>query len=64
MPPPSEIDPTDPWLRETQTFPELSPEMMRRIAAYGEEEEFGEDKLLFERGHRSIDFFLLVDGEI
>jgi CRP-like cAMP-binding protein len=64
MTPPSEIDPTDPWLREAQTFPELSPEMMRRVAAYGEEEEFGEDKLLFERGQRSIDFFLLIDGEI
>jgi hypothetical protein len=64
MIPPSEIDPTDPWLRESQTFPELPPEMVRRVAAYGEEEEFAEDTLLFERAQRSIDFFLLTAGGI
>jgi hypothetical protein len=28
-------DPSDPWLRQAQTFPELTPEQIDRIAAFG-----------------------------
>ena len=32
------LDPTDPFLREAQTFPKLAEEEVARIAAYGVEE--------------------------
>ena len=35
---PHPLDPTDPYLREAQTFPRLSPEMVARVATYGTEE--------------------------
>ena len=37
-----EVDPTDPYLREAQTFPRLTDEMSRRVAAFGIEEEVGD----------------------
>lgn len=60
----SNPDPTDPWLREAQTFPVLSAEMIQRVSSYGEEWLILEDTLLFERGQRGIDFFLVLEGEI
>ncbi|CAA9340366.1 MAG: Thioredoxin reductase [uncultured Microvirga sp.] len=61
---PPEIDPTDPYLREAQTFPRLTPEMAIRIAAYGAEERLEAGTLVFERGQRSVDFFFILDGTI
>jgi len=58
------IDPTDPWLRQAQTFPVLSFEMIERAKAYGLEEKVTEDTIVFERGQRTIDFFLVLEGEI
>ena len=55
-------DPTDPMLRKEQMFPRLSPEMVQRIAAYGQEEFVPAGTLLFERGQRGADFFLVLDG--
>jgi thioredoxin reductase (NADPH) len=60
----SPIDPTDPWLRQAQTFPVLSAEMIERAKAYGREETIAEDGFVFERGQRAIDFFLVLKGEI
>ncbi|SON53992.1 Thioredoxin reductase [Hartmannibacter diazotrophicus] len=57
-------DPTDPWRREAQTFPRLSDEMIERALAYGREETFSEPAVLFERGQRNIDFFLVLDGHV
>ena len=59
-----ELDPSDPYAREAQTFPRLSPEMAKRIAAYGTEEELPKGRLVFERGERSVDFFLVLAGNI
>jgi thioredoxin reductase (NADPH) len=61
---PSDLDLADPYLREGQTFPRLSPEMMARVAAYGSEESLPADTVLFQRGQRSVDFFVVVDGSI
>jgi len=58
------LDPADPYAREAQTFPRLNQEMARTVAAYGREERVASGTLLFERGQRSIDFFLVLDGAI
>ena len=58
------LDPTDPYAREGQTFPQLSAEMAGRVARYGTEERLGAGALLFERGQRSVDFFLVLDGAV
>ena len=57
-------DPTDPMQRKEQMFPRLSPAMVQRIAAYGEEEHVPAGTLLFQRGQRGADFFLVLDGLI
>lgn len=58
------VDITDPWTREAQTFPTLTAELIGRIAAYGAEETFAEETILFARDQRDVDFFLVTDGEI
>ncbi len=60
----AELDPTDPYLREAQTFPKLSKEMATRAAAYGTEEQLPPGTLVFERGQRGADFFLVCEGTI
>lgn len=59
-----DVDPTDPYAREAQIFPRLSHEMATRIAAFGKEESLGKGTLIFERGERSVDFFLVLEGNI
>lgn len=58
------LDPTDPWIRPAQTFPVLTGEMIGRVRAYGVEERVSEDSYVFRRGDHSIDFLLLLDGEL
>ena len=59
-----EIDPTDPYAREAQTFPQLSREMAKRIAGYGTEERLPKGMPVFTRGERSVDFFFVIEGSI
>ncbi|AYD02516.1 FAD-dependent oxidoreductase [Neorhizobium sp. NCHU2750] len=63
MPDPA-LDPSDPWIRPAQTFPELTDEMIDRVRAYGAEEEVAQDSYVFRRGDHSIDFLLLLSGEL
>ncbi|MDB5801531.1 MAG: bifunctional protein : sensor, cNMP-binding domain-like protein [Rhodocyclales bacterium] len=56
--------PDDPYERVAQTFPRLDQDTVARIAAYGAEEVIAQDTLIFERGQRSIDFFVLLAGEV
>lgn len=58
------FDPSDPYRREAQTFPELSDDMTARIAGFGAVEELPEGGSLFERGDRSVDFFLILEGAV
>ncbi|MFL5336467.1 MAG: FAD-dependent oxidoreductase [Geminicoccaceae bacterium] len=58
------LDPSDPYAREAQTFPHLTPEMLARLAPYGHEEELPKGTLLFERGQRSVDFFVVLEGSV
>ena len=60
----ADLDPTDPYAREAQTFPRLSPDMMERLAPYGREERLLAGTVLFERGARSVDFWVIVEGSI
>jgi thioredoxin reductase (NADPH) len=58
------FDPSDPYRREAQTFPELSDDMAARIGGFGTVEELPDGAALFERGDRSVDFFLILDGAV
>ena len=58
------IDPTDPYAREAQIFPRLSDEMAGRVARYGHEVALPAGAVVFERGERSVDFFLVLHGAI
>jgi thioredoxin reductase (NADPH) len=59
-----EYDPSDPYVRDAQTFPHLSPEMAARVASYGTEERLPGGTLLFQRGDRSVDFFFVLEGSV
>ncbi len=50
--------------RESQTFPRLSTEMCERIAHYGETVTLAAGEVVFERGQRRVDFFLVLEGSI
>ncbi|OOG55758.1 cation tolerance protein CutA [Rhodanobacter sp. B05] len=57
------VDP-DPHSRDAQRFPRLSDDMAERVAAYGEAEQVPTGTVLFERGQRGADFFLVLEGGI
>ena len=57
-------DPTDPYARKAQTFPQLSPDMAARVTQFGTEERLPAGTLIFERGQRSVDFYLVLEGSI
>jgi thioredoxin reductase (NADPH) len=50
--------------RGAQRFPRLTDEMAERVAAYGEAEQLPTGTVLFERGQRGADFFLVLEGGI
>ncbi len=58
------LGPTNPYAREAQIFPRLTPEMAARIAGYGAEETLPQGSLVFERGQRGVDLFFVLDGSI
>ena len=58
------LDASDPYAREAQTFPQLTEEQAARVAAYGSAEDIAAGTLLFERGQRGVDFFLVIEGEV
>ena len=60
----SGYDPTDPYERQAQTFPKLSREHVQRLAAYGEEQFFPKGTMLFTRGDRGVDFFVVIEGSV
>ncbi len=61
---PADLDPSDPYAREAQTFPRLSEDQAARVARYGTEEALTSGTIVFERGERSVDFFLILSGGI
>ncbi len=59
-----ELDPTDPYQREAQTFPTLNKEMLDRVAGFGTAEDLPKGSMIFKRGQRGVDFFVVLDGSI
>ena len=57
-------NPADPYLREAQTFPRLTPEQITRARAFGTVEDLPEGTVLFERGNRTVNFFIVLRGRI
>ena len=62
--PSTELDPSDPYQRERQTFPKLTDDQVRRVVEYGSEENLDSRTILFQRGDRGVDFFLVLEGSI
>jgi thioredoxin reductase (NADPH) len=57
-------DRNDPYARQFEIFPRLSPEMVARAIVYGAEESIAKGSWLFERGERYVDFFVVLEGEL
>lgn len=55
---------TDGDARAAQTFPRFDDEMAQRVAGYGREETLPAGTLIFARGQRRVDFFLVRAGRI
>lgn len=60
----AELDPADPYAREAQTFPHLDSETAARVGRFGIEEDVPTGAMLFERGQRGVDFFLILAGAV
>jgi len=58
------VDPSDPYVRNVQTFPVLTLEQIERAKSLGQEEALPKGIILFERGERSVDFFIVLQGNI
>jgi thioredoxin reductase (NADPH) len=54
----------DPYARTGQIYPIMADEMIDRIRPYGLEEEVAAGAMLFARGDRRADFFLVLRGEV
>ena len=61
---PARLDPSDPYAREEQTFPTLDDEQIDRLRHYGGQETVAAGALLFERGQRGVDFFVITAGAV
>ena len=55
---------SDPYVREAQTFPKLDREQIGRVSRYGETTDYTDGEILFSRGDRGADFFLILEGAI
>ncbi len=58
------VDGADPYEREEQTFPTLKESHLNRIQSFCEKETLKDGALLFERGQRSVDFFIILSGAV
>lgn len=61
---PEQLAPSDPYLREQQTFPKLSDDQIERTKHFGTVEDLPKGAVLFERGDRTVDFFVVLKGSI
>lgn len=59
-----DLAPSDPYLREKQTFPKLTDDQIDRAKQFGTVEDLAKGTTLFERGDRSVDFFIILKGKI
>lgn len=59
-----EIGPSDPYVRKEQTFPTLSDAEIDLLRPFGVVEQKKKGDVLFERGERTVDFFVILKGNI
>jgi thioredoxin reductase (NADPH) len=57
-------NPADPYQRRAQTFPRLAEEQIARASAFGCAQALAKGTVLFERGDRTVDFFIVLEGNI
>lgn len=55
---------SDPYQRQQQTFPVLTDEQVNRLKGYGVTQDLPKGSILFSRGERGVDFFLILNGAI
>ena len=60
----SDLEATDPYARAAQIYPHLTQDLIARVGAYGTAETLPANTLVFERGQRGVDFFLVTGGAI
>jgi thioredoxin reductase (NADPH) len=53
-----------PEFRPDLAFPKLTDEMVERLRAYGEEQSFASNVVLFTHGDRQVDMFVVLEGDI
>ncbi|MEM6780300.1 MAG: FAD-dependent oxidoreductase [Pseudomonadota bacterium] len=59
-----QLDPSDPYVRQAQTFPTLTNEQIERASVFGKIEDLKKGTVVFERGDRTVDFFIVLKGNI
>jgi thioredoxin reductase (NADPH) len=55
-------NPQESGLRPELAFPLLTPEMVNRLLPYGNEDSLTDNEMLFSRGQRAADFFVIREG--
>jgi thioredoxin reductase (NADPH) len=58
------LEPSDPYARETETFPRLTADQVERVCAFGVVQRLPGGTVLYQPGDRRVDFFLVLDGFI
>lgn len=58
------LDASDPYARLSQTFPTFNDEQIDRIKAFGAIEMLSKGTVVFERGEKTVDFFVVLSGNI
>lgn len=61
-PPAAPVNPADPYERRQQTFPTLTDEQVERAAEFGVVQALPRGTVLFDRGDRTVDFFIILEG--
>ena len=61
---PNPENPSDPYARREQTFPRLSEAQIERMKPFGVVENLPQGEVVFARGERTVDFFLVLSGRI
>ena len=61
---PKPDNPADPYARKAQTFPTLTEAQIERMKEFGAVEPLPKGEVVFRRGDRTVDFFVLLEGAI
>lgn len=59
-----ELDPSDPFRRRDQSFPHLTEDQIDRIKPFGTIKEYGPNEMVYKRGQREVDFYVVLKGSM